>query len=154
MSKKTFTGILLLAILCSYLTITLSILSFKEIILPFSFDSRWLQISDLTLRSYNRSWVKLIWFEFILNIVQTLGLVFISILFFRKLKIFPTSLIIFVMAKTLLITTIFYLHTVIKGPPTPTFDVILGSNFKIIVVAFIWVPYFLLSEKVKDTFIY
>jgi hypothetical protein len=152
--KPPFSGTLIFALLSAGIVMILTLYSFREIILPFAFDSKWVKISDLALSSYNKNWVFLIKFEFISTIVQIIGLIVIVLFFFARSKRFPLALIIYVMAKVLVLTVTYYFHTVFKGVPTPTIAVMTGSHFRAILVAAAWIPYFMLSEKVRDTFIY
>ncbi len=152
--KPPFSGTLIFALLSAGVVMILTLYSFREMILPFDFDSRWVKISDLALSSYNKNWVSLIKFEFISNIIQILGLVVLILFFFARSKKFPLALIIYVMAKILILTVTYYFHTVLKGVPTPTIAVMTGSHFRAILIASAWIPYFMLSEKVRDTFIY
>lgn len=152
--KKPIAGSLYFALIATLFAPIISLNLFRFSILPFSFDERWQIISNKLLESYNPEWVKLIYFEFISNIFLLIFTLVLIVLFIQKRRYYATVIIIYFICKILLLTIIFYLQTIIKGPPTPTLTQISGIGLRSLVFTGIWVPYFLLSARVRETFIY
>lgn len=152
--KKPINGTLIIALLATIAAPFLSLNAFRFIVLPIASDDRWVVISNTLLETYNPHWVKLVYFEFFSNIFLFLFTILLVIMFFNRKRQYATVIIIYFITKILLLTIIFYLQTIIKGPPTPTLSQISGIGLRSLIFTGIWVPYFLLSEKVRETFIY
>lgn len=152
--KKPINGSLIVALLATILAPFLSLNSFRFGILPFATDDRWINISNSLLHTYNPEWVKLVYFEFCSNIFLFLYTIFLLVSFILRKKYYSKVIIFYFVLKIILLALIYYFQTVIKGPPTPTLSQISGVGFRSLIFTGIWVPYFLLSEKVRETFIY
>ncbi len=152
--KKSIEGTLYFPLIASLAAPFLSFNAFRQMILPFNFDERWVNISSSALETFNAPWVKVVLFQFISNIVLFLITVVLLISFFQLTKHYTKMVITYFILKILLITLIFYFQTVVKGPPTPTLQQITGIGTRSLLFTGIWIPYFLLSERVRETFIY
>lgn len=152
--KKPIKGTLYFALLASIIDPILQINSYMDRIKPFSFDENWLNISNHTLSTYNYQWANLVQFEFIGSLFIFIISILLIILFFTRTKYFPKMIIISFIFRTLLLTLVFYFRTVIKGPEPPDLHEIRAVGGMILTFAGIWVPYYLLSERVNETFIY
>lgn len=150
--RKPISGVLLLAFLSIIAIPIISLNSFRSIILPFSFDKKWIEISTRALDSFNKQWSQLAIFEFTLNVILTIFSVMLIVIFVRRSKHLIRTLMAYYFIKIIAITVIFYLHTVIRGPVTPSITMIAQETFLSIVLTGIWLPYFLLSEQVRETF--
>lgn len=153
-NKKPITGTLYIALFATIAAPFLTLNSFRSTILPFSFNETWMAISDKTLETFNPQWMNLVYFEFTCNIILFIYTVLLVVLFIQKRRKYATYIIVYFIAKIVFITFIMYFQTVIKGPPTPTMSQITGIAFRSLLFTGMWVPYFLLSEKVRETFLY
>ena len=152
-NKQKLSGSLYLALLSGITALSITIYGFKQTILPFSFDEKWKLISNINLDSYNKKWMTLVKSEFIGNIFLLIFIIFLIILFSSRSKYFVKSLIVFFFLRIIFITLIYYFQTIIKGPLPPTFDEIVRAGASSVIFIGVWIPYFLLSEKVQETFI-
>lgn len=153
-NKKPITGTLYIALFVTLAAPFLTLNSIRKTLLPFSFNETWIAISDKSLETYNPQWVNLVYFEFICNIILFLYTVLLIVLFIQKRRKYATYIIIYFISKVVFITFIMYFKTVIKGPPTPTISEISSIALRSLLFTGLWVPYFLLSEKVRETFLY
>lgn len=154
-TKKTPMGnIMIWGVLSLGVTFLLSYNSIRETILPFSFDERWLLISDLSLSTYNESWVQFIIFTLIQNISVIIFAIVLFVMFLKQSKFFPRTLVGFFMYRILALTILFYLQTVIRGPQSPTLMEIAGDALSALIIPALWIPYILLSENIRERFIY
>lgn len=147
-------GIVILVTISYITSIVLSFNSFTEMIFPFSFDENWLKISNLALDSYNKQWINLILFNQMSNILILILSIVLVILFVKQSRFISNALIAFFISRIILMTLTFYFQTVVKGPPTPELLEIGSSIIRALVIPGLWIPYFMLSEKVGETFIY
>ncbi|MBN2616769.1 MAG: DUF2569 family protein [Spirochaetales bacterium] len=151
--RQNLGGILVLAVFSFILSVFLSWGSIGDTILPFSFDQRWIAISDLSLSTYNESWVNFVIFILIENVLIVFFTLILFVLFVKQSKHFPKTLLIYFLTRLIFITLVFYLQTVIKGPPTPELKEILSGIFRALIIPGIWIPFILLSEKSSEIFI-
>lgn len=102
---------------------------------------------------YHPLWAPLIFGEMIINFGIFIVALVLIFLFFSKKRIFPKVYI-----GLAIFTIIFLLTDALLGkivmPNEPLFDAETGIDFfKSIVSALIWVPYMLVSKRVKQTFV-
>lgn len=147
-------GIVVLATISYILSIYLSFNSVKSMIYPFSFDTRWQEISNLAISSYNKQWVNFVYFTQIANILVLIMSIILIVLFTKQSKYITNALIIFFMFRIVILTLTFYFQTVIKGPATPQVLEIASYILRALVIPGLWIPYLMLSEKIRETFIY
>lgn len=152
--KRPLGNIMILGVISLGITFILSYNSIRETILPFSFDERWLLISDLSLSTYNESWVQFVIFTLIQNISVIVFAIILFILFLRQSRFFPRTLVGFFMYRILVLTIVFYLQTVIRGPLSPTLMEIIRDSFAALIIPGAWIPYILLSENIRERFVY
>lgn len=152
--KKPIKGTLYFAMIAVVITPIMEINRYRQSVMPFSFDSIWLQISNPALDTYDYEWVRLVNFEFIGSIILILFSILLILLFMIKTRHFTKFIIIYFMIKIVFIAFLFYLRAIYRGPATPTLDEIKSIGAVLVFVTGIWIPYFLLSERVNETFIY
>lgn len=154
-SKKTPLGnIMIMGVLSLGVIIVLSYNSIRETILPFSFDERWLLISDISLSTYNESWVQFVIFTLVQNISVVIFALILFVMFLKQSRFFPRTLVGFFMYRILALAILFYLQTVIRGPQSPTLMEIAGDSLAALIIPALWIPYILLSENIRERFIY
>lgn len=153
-SKKGLSGVVIFAVISFISSLILSYNNVITEIYPFSFDEQWLTISNLALDSYNKQWMKLIIFNLVSDITVLLFGIMLLIMFIKRSKYITLTLVFYFMYRVLLVTLIFYFRTVIKGPLTPDLTEIGTTAINSLIIPALWVPYLLLSEKVRETFIF
>jgi hypothetical protein len=152
--KQSLGGMLIIAVLSFILTAIISITQITQTVLPFSFDKTWIIISDLSTNAYNQQWMRFVTFQFASTIFILVLSIVLLVFFVKQLKIFPVALVTYFMIRVLLLAFLFYFQTVVKGPPSPNFAEIVTGVFSSLAVAGAWIPYIMLSEKSRETFIY
>jgi hypothetical protein len=154
-TKVPMSGTYWVIIILSYIVnIILSVEPLRAATLPFSFDNRWLIVSNLAADSYNRPWMNLVIFNFVTYIAIALFAIVLFVSFVKQSKYATYIMISFFMFRILIITLSFYFQTVIKGPATPGLDEILSKSLRALVIPGLIIPYMLLSEKVREIFKY
>lgn len=151
---KNLGGMLVIAVLAY---ITAGLISYSDLIntvLPFSFNSTWLEISDSTLKTYNPQWVRFVYINSASIIAVLVLTLIMAVFFFKRSRLFPKVLLIYFMLRVLILTYIFYLQTVTIGPPTPTLGEISTTFIRVMLTGGLWIPYIMLSENASETFIY
>ena len=102
---------------------------------------------------YHPFWSTYIWGEIAINILIFFASLFLIFLFFSKRKLFPKFYIWLVVGSLAFIIIDAMLIKVVM-PNEPIFDAeTLQEIGRIIVVVLIWVPYMLISKRVKVTFV-
>lgn len=104
-------------------------------------------------QAYNPLLIPILIGEMLTNVGLILGCIFLAILFFSKKKLFPKFYI-----SMLIFTLVFILidTLAIKAvlPEEPIFDPdTLSSIIRTVMAIGIWVPYMLVSKRVKATFV-
>ncbi|RDX37009.1 DUF2569 domain-containing protein [Kangiella sp. HD9-110m-PIT-SAG07] len=137
-------GIVINSILISY--------QLSQDLFPMISNGSLAVLSDPSSEYYTEGFAALFYAELVLNIallIAELGLLF---LFFYKHKFFPTSFIV-VIALTPFITLLDAIMVNKVIPEVPIFDPeTILSLVSSIGYAAIWIPYMLISERVKKTF--
>ncbi|MGL1894001.1 MAG: DUF2569 domain-containing protein [Spirochaetaceae bacterium] len=152
--KEPLGGVSIMALLAIAGTTIVSLNIFRERPVPFKFNSTWVEITDLASNSYNGPWIKLITYEFISNIILVIFALLLMIQLLRKSKYFKITLISFFITKTVFLTFTFYFQTIIRNLATPTIQELTGTGFTTLLLVGLWIPYYMLSEKIDETFIY
>jgi len=102
---------------------------------------------------YNILWAPILLSEIGINIILLIVWVYIAYLFFTKKKLFPKMYIgIMLFSLIFIVVDAFAIQIVL--PDEPTFDKdTLKELFRSVIAIAIWVPYMLVSKRVKATFI-
>lgn len=102
---------------------------------------------------YHPLWIPLIWGEIIVNILILFASVYLIFLFFSKKKFFP-KFYIFLSIFSFVFILIDAMLVKIVLPDLPIFDADTTKELaRAIIQIMIWVPYMLISKRVKETFI-
>ena len=103
--------------------------------------------------AYHQLWGPLLIFEAIYNLLMVLACLYLIYLFFSKHYLFPKTYIAIVLISAVFIPLDAWLGSFVITDE-PMFDPATTKEFaRTIFTAVIWVPYMLLSERVKATFV-
>lgn len=112
----------------------------------------WINLTTPSSAMYNALWAPMIVGEMVVNILMLLLSVYLIFLFFGKKRSFPTWFIratLLTLAVQVLDPLAFHYLT----PDTPIFDAgAMRELGRSVVVAMVWVPYMLMSDRVALTF--
>jgi len=102
---------------------------------------------------YNPLWVPILIGEISIHIALIIAWLFIAFLFFSKKKLFPKYYIgILLFTLAFILVDALAINTVL--PEVPIFNADTTEEFvRSLIIALIWVPYMLVSKRVKLTFI-
>ena len=152
--KNSLGGMLITAVLSYAVAGIISFSAITQAVVPFNFNKTWMTISNLALNSYNPQWMGFVIFQFSSSIFVVIISIALFILFVKQSRFFPMALVIYFMIRVLLLTFLFYFQTIVKGPPSPDLAQIANASFRALVITGVWIPYIMLSEKARETFIY
>jgi hypothetical protein len=121
--------------------------------LPIFTDGTWNTLTQTGSEIYHPLWGPVIIFEMIYNILFLLFSAFILITLYRKKSIFPTLMIIFYSGSFIIRIIdqilIYQIALVVELEDGSSIREILKS----VITCAIWIPYFIRSERVHNTFI-
>lgn len=125
--------------------------------LPIVFDlaaiENWSILTNPNSKSYVPYFVELVIGEMTANALLFIASLWMAVLFFTKHRWFPRVYISYVLASTLILIADTYAVSVVL-PDMPAFDEETVRGFiSSAITLFIWVPYLLLSRRVKNTFV-
>lgn len=118
----------------------------------FSNDA-WEVLTKPGTDAYNPLWGPILIGEILINTILVVAWVFIAFLFFTKKKVFPKWFI-GILLFTLIFILIDALAIKLVLPNEPIFDEETAKEFvRTLIISLIWIPYILISKRVKATFI-
>ncbi|WP_372369339.1 DUF2569 domain-containing protein [Candidatus Uabimicrobium sp. HlEnr_7] len=145
--KKTISGLLILPFIGLAITPLFMYVNFEDNIIPIFTDGTWERLTDPLSKDYNEYWSWLIIFRTSSDAFIMLSSLFLLYLFLQKSHHLPRLMIIFI-AMNVIINYVEYklAKQISEMNPSlnPTLFALLG--------AIIWIPYFKISKKVKQTF--
>lgn len=111
-------------------------------------------IDSLTSGTTNIAWKGLIIFEIISNIFLIVSSLILCLLFFNKRNTFPKAYILFLSASlTISVVDFIWAYQFASySPEDNTLSIEIVSLIRMVITCAIWIPYFLTSERVKETF--
>lgn len=116
-------------------------------------NGSWVVLTTPGTEAYNPLWAPILFGEMAINGGLVLAWIFIAYLFFSKKKVFPKwyiGMVLFTLAFILI--EALAIKSVL--PNEPVFDAETGMEFgRSVIFALIWVPYMLVSKRVKATFV-
>lgn len=122
-------------------------------LLPIFQEGYWEILTTPGSDAYHPFWAPFIMFEVVGNLFFTVFSIALIILFFTKSYRFPKLMITYLLSNLLFVVGDFFLVDLIPGIGEETEFEALGEIAKISVSVAIWVPYFLVSKRVKNTFV-
>jgi len=120
--------------------------------LPIFTGDAWSLLTTPGTAAYNPLWKPMLLFELFGNAVFFLWSLALLVLLFGHKRIFPKLMIAFYLANFLFVGIDFLAASGIPAVAAKDDGSSLGELIRSIVVCAIWVPYFLQSERVKQTF--
>jgi len=122
-------------------------------LLPLFSDSTWEAVTTVGSEAYHPLWGPLIIGEIIYNLVLVAVSIYLIYLFFSKHYLFPNFFIAILVASLIFIVLDSWFLILIL-PNEPMFDPETTKEFaRAFVVGIIWIPYMLVSKRVKATFV-
>jgi len=148
-------GWLILVQIGLYLTILLNILTLNNDTLPAFSPGTWEMLTSKDSSWYDSLWAPLLIFELVVNILLILVSLFCLYNMYQKKSIFPKLMIIvyslslfIVILEYILINQISIVSEYGLSGPDDVKDIVRAA-----ITCAIWIPYFLKSERVQNTFI-
>jgi hypothetical protein len=115
-------------------------------------NGSWAALTTPGAEAYNPLWAPILFGEMAINGGLVLAWIFVAVLFFSKKKEFPKWYI-GMLLFTLAFILIDALAIKLVLPNEPVFDAETVKEFgRTLIVTLIWVPYMLVSKRVKTTF--
>ncbi|MEX9975106.1 DUF2569 domain-containing protein [Providencia sp. Me1] len=128
------------------------------IILPFSIYEQntqvieyWVELTDPQSSSFIPLFKELIYFEVLGNVILYATLLFLSYVFFTKKKLTIKIYIFFQIFSLVLTVTDIILASILLDLEVESSDI--KDIFRALIACAIWIPYFLVSRRVKNTFV-
>lgn len=124
-----------------------------SIYVPIFQDGTWEALTDAGSETYHPFWAPLLISEVAYNSIMVLVSLYLIYLFFSKHYLFPKVYIAIVGASIVFIPLDAWLVTKVL-PGEPMFDPETSKEFmRVLIGGLIWVPYMLISKRVKATFV-
>lgn len=129
------------------------LLSLFQEYLPIFQNGSWDILIDPTSDYYHPLWGPLVVSEMVINIGFAIFCGYLIYLFFAKHRLFPKLYIIYLSTNLVFIISDTYLASLIPGVVDQRNSGIDRELIRTITTAAIWIPYFLTSKRVKNTFV-
>ena len=131
-----------------------NIISLYRDFLPIFRDGYWQVLTIPGSEDYHHLWGPYLLFEISGNIIFIIFNVFLIFWFLFKSYIFPKMIIIFYVSNLIFLIADFLLGNMIPAVAAePTDSEVIMDLARVVYTNVIWVPYFLVSKRVKNTFI-
>ncbi|WHI48442.1 DUF2569 domain-containing protein [Microbulbifer sp. VAAF005] len=120
---------------------------------PIFVDGTWEALTTVDSEAYNPLWAPILIGEIAYNVAMFVALIYLAFLFFSKHYLFPSIYILIVVISLIIIPLDAWLIQFVM-PNEPIFDPEIANEFfRVLIGGIIWVPYMLLSKRVKATFV-
>jgi hypothetical protein len=113
----------------------------------------WASLTTPGGEAYHPFWGPLLIMEFAGNAIFLFGALGLLVLFFTKSRHFPLAIIVFFLANLVFVPADFFLADLIPAVAKQADSSSLRELVRTTVSCLIWVPYFLVSKRVKATFV-
>ena len=136
-----------------YLPIRLAI-SVKSDYLPIFQEGYWEVLTTPGSEAYHHLWGPYIIFEIVVNAVFLVACLYLLFLMFTKSYKLPKLIIIFYCANLIFVVADYFMGNMIPAVATQINDKeVIKEVIRSVLGVLIWVPYFLVSKRVKNTFV-
>lgn len=120
---------------------------------PIFIDGTWEALTTVGSEAYSPLWAPLLIGEIAYNVTMFVALIYLAFLFFTKNYRFPSAYILIVVISLVFIPLDAWLIQFVM-PNEPIWDPETAKEFfRVLIGGIIWVPYMLLSKRVKATFV-
>ncbi|MCJ7662606.1 MAG: DUF2569 domain-containing protein [Desulfobacterales bacterium] len=144
--------LILVAIGLIFTPIRLLVVIVKDL-LPVLFGDAWSRLTTPGTEAYHALWAPLLIFEMVGNCLFILFPIIVAIFFSQKRTFVPTLIIILLLSNLVFVAIDYFAADLI---PFVAAQEDMGSLIELIrvfIACLIWVPYFLVSKRVKGTFV-
>ena len=121
--------------------------------LPIFQDGYWEILTTPSSNSYYYMWSAILVFEICVNLFFLIFALALNFLFFTKSYRLPALYIAFLLLRILFVVLDSFLINLIPALAALSNSGLPSEFVSSVIPAFIWVPYFLYSKRVKDTFV-
>ena len=128
-------------------------ISLNNDFLPIFQEGYWEVLTTPGSEAYHHLWGPLITFEIVGNLLFIVFALILIFLFFTKAPIFPSLFIIYIIANLLYVVGDFFFANLIPAVASESDPGSIKELFRTAVGAAIWIPYFKMSKRVKNTFV-
>lgn len=142
-------GWLVLIQILLYFYMVVYLVQFLNMSLDF-ISGRWYPLTEKLSEFYHPLWGTILIYNLVFRIIFLLFIIFILIKFYGKKRIFPRLIIIFYIVCVTIDIIGFTLNSQIY---TPTGESYIQLFVRTMISSGIWIPYFMKSRRVRNTFI-
>jgi hypothetical protein len=132
--------------------IRLLVVLFKDLLPALSTDA-WSRLTTPGTEAYHPLWAPLLLFEIIGNCLFILFPIIIAVFFFQRRRFVPTLIIVLLLANLVFVTIDYFAADLIPFVAAQEDIGSLVEVIRVLIASAIWVPYFLVSKRVKATFV-
>ncbi|MCX5717953.1 MAG: DUF2569 domain-containing protein [Nitrospirae bacterium] len=124
----------------------------KDLLPAFSSET-WAIMTTPGTEAYHPLWAPLLIFELAGNSIFIIFSIIAAIMFFRKKKIFPKMIIIFLLSNLVFVAADYFAAKAIPLIANQNDPESVRELARTLIGCLIWVPYFIKSKRVKTTFV-
>jgi len=121
--------------------------------LPIFKEGYWEILTTPGTEAYHHLWGPLIIFETAGNLFYILFALILIFLFFTKSHLFPTLIIIYIATNLIFIASDLFISNLIPAIASESDPESIKDLSRTLIGAIIWIPYFMKSRRVKNTFV-
>jgi hypothetical protein len=132
--------------------IRLLVVLFKDLLPALSADT-WSRLTTPGTEAYHPLWAPLLFFEIIGNCLFIVSPIIVAVFFFQKRRFVPRLIIVLLLANLVFVAIDYFAADLIPFVAAQEDMGSLVELIRVLIACAIWVPYFLVSKRVKGTFI-
>jgi len=124
-----------------------------DLLTAFS-PENWHLLTTPGTEAYHPLWAPILIFELVGNFMFFLFSIIVAIYFFQRDKIAPKMIIIFLLSNLIFVAVDYFIGNLIPFVRDLNNTQSTNELIRIVIGCLIWVPYFLMSKRVKGTFVH
>lgn len=136
-----------------FIALAVLVYTFAQAVDPFANPYLWIALLNKQSPYYNLTLAAIIAWEIVANLLLLFLLLWLMTLFFRKQKRAPDIYIFFMVCNLIIRLLDLITTTVLIDDPDRDYSIEMWELIRLTVVCAIWIPYFRMSVRVKNTFI-